>query len=551
LQKGTTDITVTFNDAAFTSTTIQITVNPVVPVWPAGSTLAVSDVTYKGVVLTWTAAQDVTAVTGYRIYKDGIFLDTVAGDVTTYSVTGLSQSQNYTFQVQAGNADDQWTSDGPIVTATTKAYPSNSSGSSSTDITIRYGKNPDDPFIAVINITPVADSKGNMVVAISGAHIAEAVFKAQLYANAQGKTANGIGVAVNVVMKEANNGVSVRFSREALQRLVDAGVKELQIGNMMLSINLDLKVLREILSQSAGEVTITISPVQNLPDEAEKIIGTRPAYEIDISFVKDEKNVNITELGEGIAVISIPYAYSEDEAVNYLYGVYVDDDGKAHPIEDSYYDVENGCLVMTTNHFSIYGVGYTAPSDRFTDIQNHWALKSIDFVVGRGLISGTSETVFSPNTPMPRGLLVMALGKLAGVNEESYKNMTFTDVDGNSVYAPYVEWAYRIGIVKGIGNNMFDPERYITREEIAIIFANYAKTMGYTLPVIYEATPYADQELIGNSYREAVKVMRQAGIMVGGTDNRFNPKGNVTRAEVSAMIYRYIKLTTGPETVQK
>jgi len=125
----------------------------------------------------------------------------------------------------------------------------------------------------------------------------------------------------------------------------------------------------------------------------------------------------------------------------------------------------------------------------------------------------------------------MTLGKLAGADEKDYKTITFSDVKPDSIYAPYIEWAYQAGIVKGIGNNMFDPDRNITREEIAMIFANYAKATGYILPVIHEETPYADQALIGSIYREAVKAMQQAGIMIGGTDNRFNPKGNATRAE--------------------
>ncbi len=103
-------------------------------------------------------------------------------------------------------------------------------------------------------------------------------------------------------------------------------------------------------------------------------------------------------------------------------------------------------------------------------------------------------------------------------------------------------------IVKGIGNQRFAPNRAITREEIAVIFVNYAKATGYRLPIIREVTTYADTTNIGSYYQPAVKAMQQAGIMIGDTKNQFNPKKSATRAEVSSMVQRYIKLTQNPET---
>jgi glucan-binding YG repeat protein len=195
-------------------------------------------------------------------------------------------------------------------------------------------------------------------------------------------------------------------------------------------------------------------------------------------------------------------------------------------------------------------VGYTAPSARFTDIENHWGKEAIDYVVGRGLLSCFLETTFAPDVAMTRGMLVTALGRLAGVDTKTYTKNSFTDVKADSAYRPYIEWAYSKGIIQGIGGNQFAPDWVIHREEIAVIFANYAKATGYILPITREATTYADTSSIGNGYKEAVKAMQQAGIMMGGSGNKFNPKGNATRAEVSAMLHRYIKLTINPATAQ-
>ena len=188
-------------------------------------------------------------------------------------------------------------------------------------------------------------------------------------------------------------------------------------------------------------------------------------------------------------------------------------------------------------------------NSRFTDISSHWAKDSIDFVVGRGLLVGTSETAFAPNIAMTRGMLVTVLGRLAEVDAIVYTANNFTDVAQDEYYSSYIQWAYSKGIVNGIGNSQFAPDRAITREEIAVIFANFAKAMGYTLPIANDATTYADKNDIGDIYKASVIAMQQAGIMIGDTNNNFNPKSSATRAEVSAMLERYIKLTISPATV--
>ena len=151
---------------------------------------------------------------------------------------------------------------------------------------------------------------------------------------------------------------------------------------------------------------------------------------------------------------------------------------------------------------------------------------------------------------MTRGMLVTALGRLAGVDAKAYTTNSFTDVKTGSSFRPYIEWAYRKGVIQGTGNGKFEPDRAVTREEIAVIFASYAKAAGYKLPVTREAAVYADASSIGSVYQTAVTAMQQAGIMMGGSGGRFNPKAGATRAETAAMLHRYIKLTIDPATAQ-
>ena len=290
------------------------------------------------------------------------------------------------------------------------------------------------------------------------------------------------------------------------------------------------------------EVTFSIAPVAELSNEAKTLIGERPVYDITISTIKDGKNTHITTLVNGKVSLSIPYIPAQNENVEDLFGVYVDQTGKATKVDGSAYDVDAKAIKLSSNHFSVYGVGYIASSEKFTDIEKHWGKASIDYVVSRGLLSGTTKTTFSPNTAMTRGMLVTALGRLAGVEVKDYTTNSFTDVKIDSTFRPYIEWAYKKGVIQGIGNSQFAPNRPITREEIAVIFVNFAKATDYKLPVTHEASAYADASSIASTYKTAVTAMQQAGIMMGDKDNRFNPKANATRAEISVMLRRYISI---------
>lgn len=409
---------------------------------------------------------------------------------------------------------------------------------------------PNQPITASAPVTATAGTGGAANAAISNKTIKDAIAKAQAEANAQGKTANGTSVALNITMPQGATSLTTTLTQTSLNSLVNSGVTSLEINGAPVSLGLDLAALKEIQKQSDGNITLIISPATGLSNEAKALIGNRPVYNITICTVKDGKTVSVTSLRNGTATLSIPYTPGKNEAVGYLFGVYVDANGKATRIGSSAYDTNAGAILLPTGHFSVYGVGYTAPSAKFTDIGTHWGKEAIDYAVGRGLLSGTSKTTFAPNTAMTRGMLVTALGRLAGVDTKAYTTNSFTDVKADSVFRPYIEWAYKKGVVQGIGYLQFAPDRAITREEIAVIFANYAKATRYKLPITREATTYADASGIGSMYKTAVTAMQQAGIMMGGTDNKFNPKASTTRAEVSAMLHRYIKLTIDPTTAQ-
>lgn len=497
-----------------------------------------------GDALTYNVSIDGGAIVTVR--AEYSYATTVAGQITlvfTANDGKVDSSDSYTVTLMVRTKTPDWSSDDGSSTG-----GGGSTTAPSTPSTPE--KKPNQPVTGVAPIAAVTGANGLARANISDKSITDAIIKAQADAKKQGKTSNGIAVELSITMPMGATSFVATLTRNSLNSLVNAGVTSLRIKGSLVSISFDLKALQEIQKQSIGNISITISPATGLSNKAKALIGSRPVYNITISYVKDGKTITISSFGSGTATLSVHYTPSGSEAVGYLYGVYVDGAGKHNRIHDSAYDANSRSIIFCTNHLSIYGVGYTAPIAKFTDIGNHWAKEAIDFVVSRELLSGITETTFAPNTAMTRGMMVTTLGRLAGVDVKVYTTNSFTDVKADSTFRPYIEWASKKGIMEGTGNGKFEPDRAITREEIAVIFVNYAKATGYSLPVTREATTYADSSSIQSVYKSAVTTMQQAGIMMGKSYNKFNPTAIATRAEVSSMLHRYIKLTIDPATAQ-
>lgn len=181
----------------------------------------------------------------------------------------------------------------------------------------------------------------------------------------------------------------------------------------------------------------------------------------------------------------------------------------------------------------------------FTDTENHWAKSDIDFVVQRGLFSGTGDGNFSPNMPMTRGMFVTVLGKLAKADLNGFDSTNFKDVKADDYYLPYIQWANTSGIVNGISSEEFAPDMEISREQMAVMLLNYIKAMNIDLAKLNEENQFADTDEMSTWAKEAVKAIQMSGILSGKPDNKFDPKGIATRAEVSSMLRRFIELIEG------
>ena len=409
----------------------------------------------------------------------------------------------------------------------------------------------DKPQAPVTGETKPVKPDKNSNAAVDNSSVQSAIDKAKQDAKKNGTAENGIAVTVPITPATRQTSFNVTIKAQTLDLLVKENVRQFTVAtDHLVSVNIGLDTLKQLDSVSAGgDIILRVDKVDALRStEAKVAIGTRPAYDLSLVYLSGGKETPITSLNGHTISVRLPYTPAKGEQTGNLYAVYVDDAGKVEWITKSSYDASQKAVVFETGHFSIYGIGYKNPAPAFTDITGHWAADNILFVASRGLLSGTSDTTFSPNTGMTRGMFVTALGRLAGINPDSYKTGKFTDVKADAYYAPYVNWAAQTGIVEGVTVITFAPDTNINREQMAVIMANYAKKLGYDLPKTLQAVTFADNAQISSWAKDAVKAMQQAGILAGKANNRFDPAGTATRAEVATVLRRFMEIVIDPQT---
>ena len=517
---------------------------------------------------TGSTAPDLSSPEADKDYKvEGLVgADTLSGTVTlTYeqtpdmskageiaiNITGTLSNDNYEITYVSGTltVSRQSSSDGGSSSGGSGGGGGSSSGGSGNNDNTNQPK--DKPQAPVTGETKPIQPDKNGNAAVDNSSVQSAIDKAKQDAKKNGTTENGMAVTVPITSAAGQTSFNVTIKAQTLDLLVKENVRQFTVAiDHLVSVNIGLDTLKQLDAVSAGgDIILRANKVDALRStEAKAAIETRPAYDLSLVYLSGGKETPITSLNGHTISVRLSYTPAKGEQTGNLYAVYVDDAGKVEWITKSSYDASLKAVVFETGHFSVYGVGYKNPAPAFTDIHNHWAADNILFAASRGLLSGTSDTTFSPNTGMTRGMFVTALGRLAGINPDSYKTGKFTDVKADAYYAPYVNWAAQNGIVEGVTATTFAPDTNINREQMAVIMANYAKKLGYDLPKTLQAVTFADNAQISSWAKNAVRTMQQAGILSGKNGNKFDPKGTATRAEVATVLRRFVEIVIDPQT---
>ncbi|MBR2716654.1 MAG: S-layer homology domain-containing protein [Oscillospiraceae bacterium] len=176
----------------------------------------------------------------------------------------------------------------------------------------------------------------------------------------------------------------------------------------------------------------------------------------------------------------------------------------------------------------------------FRDVpEDHYAYYDIVYVYEKGLMDGTSDTTFSPDTPFSRAMFVTMLGRMEGIDLTRYTGAPFRDVPAGNWAAPYVQWAAENGIVNGTSEGRFSPSVTITNEQFATIVCRYMDATGRDFPSVPNWQPeISDFEAVSLWARPAVINLARYGVMDLSPDWQFFPRCDMDRVDIARYFTR-------------
>lgn len=257
--------------------------------------------------------------------------------------------------------------------------------------------------------------------------------------------------------------------------------------------------------------------------------------------------VKISNSGDGVAKVDKSYASAGDKVT-----ITVTPGRNATVQRITVTDEDGERLKLTENRDGTYS--FTMPSGTanvyvrfsgsglpFADVPSgSWYYDDVAYVYDTGLMTGLTATAFGPNLSTTRGMIVTILWRME--NEPAAKHgCPFADVRRGSYYEQAIAWASENGIVTGFDASTFAPDRAITREQLAAILFRFAAYRGMDAVTLREnLSSFQDQAAISAYAVSALNWAVGEGLMQG-TGDKLEPTGSATRAQVAAMLRRFIQ----------
>jgi|GEM_PF-586788 len=178
-------------------------------------------------------------------------------------------------------------------------------------------------------------------------------------------------------------------------------------------------------------------------------------------------------------------------------------------------------------------------SEHFEDVeQTLWYHDGIDYAVRNGLFAGVSEHRFQPDGRMTRAMLVTVLYRLSN-SPTILVSQIYDDVPLEAWYATAVTWAKFTGIADGVGDGRFAPDVPVTREQAATMLYRYAKYCEDLVDYDPSADGFDDSQQISRFAYEAMGWAVASELIGGVGNNRLDPQGTATRAQLATILMRY------------
>ena len=291
--------------------------------------------------------------------------------------------------------------------------------------------------------------------------------------------------------------------------------------------------------QSETKAALTVStPIADatIPHAALDTLG-RAGGDVNIAAEQVGQLVVLTLTAGGEAVEQVPGGLTltvpAENAGPGTVAVLVHADGTRETLQRSM--VEDGKMNIPLNGSAT--VEIVDNSKAFADVPpTNWAAEAVTFASARELFSGTSETTFSPDQTMSRGMLATVLYRLEGQPDQALTS-AYSDVNSDAWYADSIAWAAENGIVNGYGGGQFGPNDSVTREQFVVMLWRYVgspEASGHNLD-------FADADQVNSYAMEALCWAVENGVLSGNGSGQLIPGGTATRAEAAQMLKNFME----------
>ncbi|EIC06047.1 PKD domain containing protein, partial [Acetivibrio thermocellus YS] len=387
------------------------------------------------------------------------------------------------------------------------------------------------------NITVVPQTEGNAAISTVAARDLENAFE-KFGSDPAGRK------KVSIEIKKAD-GVEVYEQKLPSSIFTDTeSGRKIEIKTPVATVEIPLDMFEEKDIEKAESISVRVSKVEasDLSMEQKAQIGDRPVIQLEV--LVDGRLINWRSNKTSIK-ISVDYTPKGDELkkTDRIFVWYVGDSGKLSAIPMAVYKEDAGKVIFSVQQSGKYAVAYRYKS--FDDLKGYdWAKEQIEILASKGIINGTSSTKYSPGLNITRADAVILIVKALGLEAEFTEN--FDDVSADKYYYEAVGIARSFGIVTGVGNNKFNPETPITRQELMVIVNRALKVVGINLDTgdVSELEAFKDFSEISPYAVESVAALVKAGIIKGDDNKLIAPLRNITRAETAVIIYKLFEKMT-------
>ncbi len=293
---------------------------------------------------------------------------------------------------------------------------------------------------------------------------------------------------------------------------------------------------------SKAEVSLGMVKASDLPATAQDKVGDRPIVSLRLSI--DGKNTAWNNPNAPVTV-SIPYTPTAAELQNTdrITAFYIDGSGNLQEMKDAKYDPVTKSVIFTTTHFSYYAVGYKTSivNGQFNDVlPGAWYYDAVTFIAEKGIATGTGSGKFSPKVLLTRGQFIVMLMRAYSITPDASPADNFADA-GNTYYTNYLATAKRLGISAGMGNNLFAPEKEITRQEMFTLLYNALTVIG-ELPEGNSGnklSDFSDAASVASWAKNAMTLLIETGT-ISGNNGKLSPNDRTTRGEMAQVLYNLL-----------